>query len=145
MSSSLLYTIIALPGRGDGLIASRLIQKGEVIFTEQPAIYHSRSKSEALGFCSYCGMLISSRHCGMEYGIDEPSTAIQCKNAHGRNSNNSTGSSSSSSSSGCSGSNCLSSYCSINCRDLGDFEGHRWLCGDTYVDRYKVSTKTKQL
>ena len=143
MQSVALHEIVAIPGRGNALVAAQLIRKGEVIFTEKPSIWHSRSKSE--GFCSTCGKSIRKQgpNCdaqSVSFDIircSQSQRSSRCVNATSRSiggSSISDGSSNSSYNQYC----CQSSYCSIFCRDKADYDGHRWLCGEASAERYKV-------
>lgn len=141
MSVSALHEIVAIPGRGNALVATRLILKGELIFTEKPSIWHSQSKSE--GFCSSCGKLIplSNRENGHDtvsvlLPVIRSSSSEKCNTATERTTSNS------GSGIGTRDShdrNCGKlSYCDTVCRDKADIDGQGWFYGDASEDRYKV-------
>ena len=129
MPPGVLHEITAIPGRGNALTATRLILKGETIFVEKPAMWHSRSTSE--GFCSSCGKLVVAA------SDEEPSKSsvvrIRCNHFRNRSIDSITGSSSDGASN-----SCAASYCSLECRDAAEFSGHKWLCGEKFAERYKV-------
>lgn len=60
------FQITAISGKGNAIIAKILIKKGELIFSEKPAIWHSTNKCD--GFCSNCGKLI---HTCVRCKVDE--------------------------------------------------------------------------
>ena len=129
MPPGVLHEITAIPGRGNALTATRLILKGETIFVEKPAMWHSRSTSE--GFCSSCGKLVVAA------SDEDPSKSsvvrIRCNHFRNRSIDSITGSSSDGASN-----SCAASYCSLECRDAAEFSGHKWLCGEKFAERYKV-------
>ena len=150
MQSVVLHEIVAIPGRGNALVAAQLIRKGEVIFTEKPTIWHSRSKSE--GFCSTCGKSITKQrpNYDAEFVVSDiircsqsqsSSTCINVRSRSIGGSSSCDGSSSSSYNKYC----CQSSYCSIFCRDKADYDGHRWLCGEASAERYKVQGEIRTI
>lgn len=129
MPPGVLHEITAIAGRGNALTATRLILKGEVIFVEKPAMWHSRSTSE--GFCSSCGKLV------VAVSDEEPSKSsvvrIRCNHFRNKSIDTVTGSSSDGASN-----SCAASYCSLECRDAAEYSGHKWLCGESFAERYKV-------
>jgi hypothetical protein len=52
------FQITPIPGKGNAIIATTLIKKDELIFSEKPAIWHSANQCS--GFCSNCGKSIRS-------------------------------------------------------------------------------------
>ena len=133
MPAPALHQITAIPGRGNALVATRLILKGELIFTEKPSMWHSRSTSE--GFCSSCGKLIIKLPVPVE-GIPAtlPLLLIRCNHFRDRCKDSVTGRMNDGISN-C----CTASYCSTDCRDEAERSGHRWLCGESFVKRFKVT------
>lgn len=129
MPANVSYEIKAVPGRGNALVATELILKGEVIFTEKPSIWHSRSTSK--GFCSSCGKLIL-----LDASAKDESSAghIYCSNSRSRG-----GVSNTDSLKDGIKTSCIASYCCDLCRDDAELAGHRWLCGEAFVKRYEVS------
>lgn len=129
MPANVSYEIKAVPGRGNALVATELILKGEVIFTEKPSIWHSRSTSK--GFCSSCGKLILLD----ASAIDESSAGhIYCNNSRSRGGESNTDSLKDGIKT-----SCIASYCCDLCRDDAELSGHRWLCGEAFVKRYEVN------
>jgi hypothetical protein len=164
--SSSSFAITAIPGRGNGLLATRLIHKGELIFTEKPAIWHSRSKTD--GFCSSCGKLIqresvrchsacaasdgtssngnsnSNSNSNCNNDSSDKSNSSSSSNSNKANSNNSNSNDSNrNNASDSSNNNCQAVYCSSKCRDNDDFCGHRWLCGDGAAAKVKVRVRVR--
>lgn len=132
MSASLSHEIKAIPGRGNALVATRLIREGELIFTEKPSMWHSRSTCE--GFCSSCGKLFivpDAPASGLAATL--PAKTVRCNHFRHRTIDKDTGSSNNGVSN-C----CTASYCSVSCRDEAELSGHRWVCGEIFVERYKV-------
>ena len=110
-------------------MATELILKGQVIFTEKPSIWHSRSTSK--GFCSSCGKLILL----LASAIDEVSAGqIYCNHSRNRGGESNTDSLKDGIKT-----SCIASYCCNVCRDDAELSGHRWLCGEAFVERYEVT------
>ena len=129
MPATASYEIKAVPGRGNALVATELILKGQMIFTEKPSIWHSRSTSK--GFCSSCGKLILL----LASAVDEvPVGHIYCNHSRNRGGESNTDSLKDGIKT-----SCIASYCCNACRDDAELSGHRWLCGEAFVERYEVT------
>ena len=131
MPGSIPYEIKAVPGRGNALVATELILKGQIIFTEKPSIWHSRSTSK--GFCSSCGKLIL---------LEAVNAAAATGNIHCNSSRNRGGESNTDSLIDGIKTSCIASYCCDLCRDDAELSGHRWLCGEAFVKRYEVGNQS---
>lgn len=94
--------------RGNGLVATRQIEAGELIFEESPFLWYLTSEATNHS-CSFCGSTYT-----------EP-LHISCSYMEGKSDGRSSGDAYI----------CNEVYCSSTCRDNASQRGHRWTCTGT--------------
>lgn len=108
MSSSFVITQLE-NNRGNGLIATKQIEVGELIFEESPFLWYLTSE-KTNNSCSYCGSYYASA-LNISCVINETKKGAQKSTGNDHHHNK-----------------CDEMYCSIICRDKAMERGHRWLC-----------------
>jgi hypothetical protein len=104
------FEVRQLPGRGNGVLATQPIAKGDALFTEHPLTWHRIRHADAAteaavsrGVCDHCGRWVTEDDTIFEGSHDGP-PQLQCDGG------------------------CGVSYCGHACRDAASDSHHRTLC-----------------
>ncbi len=116
-SPSSSYIVASFAGRGNGLLAAKNIEAGELIFEDKPISWYRRNvRPEAM--CGHCGRYIAHK---------DTSVACNLKSSEANAED----------------SCCAQVYCSSACRDLSVRDGHRFLCQT--VSGYGVDSLSRDM